>query len=192
MDDYALQQELEAMAGNAFSPALQGEAGESEPISSTIARWQTLFELSQDEAIDRIMDHRNNLTRIRILDAHWDMLRSEKEADGYDREAYEHELELQKKKTALPNLLPAAEGSLVTYLVELNGPLDSPEKVQQAAEMDSAPPVVSGQSLEEGRQVMLCCIDSSAKSAILRWAAGKGGGFEPTILADPRSLVGAS
>lgn len=191
MDEYTLQQELEALAGNAFSPDTSDASSKPEPMSDTLSRWQNLFHLSQGEAVDRIMDHRNNLTRTRVSDAHWDIVRSEKEAEGYDREAYEYELELQKRKALLPGLIPAAEGqegSSVTYLLELGGPLDSLDKVQRAASLETAPPEVAGRSVEDDRPVRLCCLDGKAKAAILRWASEKGGGFEPTILVDPRSL----
>lgn len=187
MDDYELQQELEALAGNAFNPDVDTEA-KPEPMRETIARWHTIFKLSEDEAINRIQEHRNNLTRTRISDEHWELIRSEKEPQGYDREAYEYELELEKKKAALPDLLSAAEDSTVTYLVELKGPLDEPEKVRRAAGLDAVPAVVSGRSIEQDREVSLCCIDAAAKNAILRWAANEGGGYEPTILVNPKSL----
>ena len=116
------------------------------------------------------------------------MIRCGEEVAGYDCEAYEYELELQKKKAALPDLLPSTEDSTVTYLVELSGPLSDSAKVQHAAVMLNAPSVVSGKSLEEDRSVWLCCIDGAAKHALLRWAADEGGGFEPTILANPKSL----
>ena len=187
MDEYTLQQELEALAGNAFNP--RHEDGTSqEPMMETVERWQKLFKLSEEQAIGRIQEHRNNLTRSRISDAHWDMIRVEKEADGYDRESYEYELDLQKKKAALPELLPSAADGNLTYLVELSGLLDTPDKVQQAAGMHETPAVVTGRSLEESRPVWLCCIDGVAKNTLLKWAADEGGGFEPTILVNPKSL----
>jgi hypothetical protein len=187
MDDYTLQQELEALAGNAFNPGLDDRSA-PEPMTDTVKRWQKLFKFSEDKAIDRIQEHRNDLTRTRISDAHWDMIWSQKEADGHDRESYEYELELQKKKAALPDLLPSAVDGNLTYLVEMNGPLDTPDKVQRAAGMHDAPAVVTGRSLEECRPVWLCCIDATAKNSLLKWAADEGGGFEPTILVNPKSL----
>lgn len=189
-EDFILQQELEALAGNAYNHEPDETVKQAEPISKTMARWQKLFGLSQDDAIDSIMDHRNNLTRTRISDAHWDTVRNEKEDDGYDKEAYEYELNLQKKRAALPEMLPATESadSSITYLIELSGPLDDVERVQQAAEMQDSPETVSGRSLEEGRSVQLCCIDGQAKKNILQWAVRRGGAFEPTILVNPRSL----
>ncbi|KAF2765186.1 hypothetical protein EJ03DRAFT_219190 [Teratosphaeria nubilosa] len=191
MDDFALQQELEALAGNAFNPDA-GVDGASEPIVQTAARWQKLFSLPQDEAIERIMEHRNSLTGVRLTDDHWETIRTEKESEGYDREAYEYEVNLQRKKALLPGLVPAAGDaagdSTVTYLVELGGPLATPEKVQAAGDLEKAPDVVEGRSVEESRAVRLCCVDGKAKNAILRWASTEGGGYEPIILVDPRSL----
>lgn len=191
MDDYTLQQELEALAGNAYNPDLPSQKHAHEPMSATMSRWQKLFHISADEAVDRIMDHRNNLTRTRISDDHWDAIRHEQESHGYDREAYEYELELQKKRAVLPSLLPSTEGdadSGMTYLVELTGLLDSAEKVRVAAQLEKDPEVVSGRSEESGRSVSLCCVDSAAKTAIVLWASTEGRGYEPTILVDPRSL----
>jgi hypothetical protein len=189
MDDYTLQLELETLAGNAYNLDLDNNITTNEPISTTIIRWHTLFNISHSDAIDRIMEHRNNLTRTRIPNAHWDEVEAEKTALGYDREAYEYELDLQKKKALLPALLPAAtENSSVSYLVELSGPLDTAEKVRVAAGLEAVPEVVGGRSVEEDRAVLLCCIDADAKSALLQWAANEGGGFEPTILVNPTSL----
>ncbi|KAH9833362.1 oxidoreductase domain containing protein [Teratosphaeria destructans] len=188
MDDFAFQQELEALAGNAFDP----DARTTEPIVQTAARWQRLFGLPQDEAIERIVEHRNSLTGVRITDDHWETIRTEKEGEGYDREAYEYEVNLQREKALLPGLVPAAsdavDDSTVTYLVDLVGPLATPQKVQVAAGLEKAPDVVEGHSVEESRAVRLCCIDGRAKNAILRWASTEGDGYEPVILVDPRSL----
>lgn len=185
--DYLLQQALETLAGNAIP--IDPDSQPAEPMRTTIARWQHLFALSQDAAIDAIHAHRHNLTRPRISDEHWSIIRAEQEAAGYDREAYEYALELQKRRALLPESLPAGEiGSGVAFLVELAGLLDTAEKVRVAAGLAEVPVVVKGRSVEEGREVELCCVDEEAKGALLRWTAEEGGGFEPTILVDPRSL----
>lgn len=190
MEDRAsLQEELEALAGNAFNPTADQQSG-PEPMKDTVARWQKLFNISPDDAVDRIMDHRSNLTRPRVSEDLWEAIRVEKESQGYDREAFEHEIDLQKKKATIPDLLPAmgTSQSSITYLVELSGPLMTPEEVQHAAKLDCLPPTVHGESVEDERPVSLCCVDAEAKAAILQWASTEGGGFEPTILVDPRSL----
>ncbi|EME39710.1 hypothetical protein DOTSEDRAFT_139375 [Dothistroma septosporum NZE10] len=186
MDDLTLQQELEALAGNAWNNPQDDSI--PEPISTTAARWSKLFSIPSDDAIDLILSHRNSITRTRINDEHWDLLRPQKEAEGYDREAYEYELNLQQKKAALPNLIPATEDAAIRYLVELTGPLDSPKKVQRAAGMEKVPEIVHGESVEDGRAVVLACVDGVAKGRVLEWASREGGGFEPVVLVNPKSL----
>ncbi|KAK3644136.1 hypothetical protein LTR56_004144 [Elasticomyces elasticus] len=192
MDDDALQAELEAMASNAGINETESGAENTEPMFTTIARWKHLFKLSPDTAVEKIIEHRNNLTRIRVSSEHWETVRDEQEVLGHDRESYEYELELAMKKRAmLPTLVPVADMSAretVTYLVELDGPLSSAEIVRETAGMEAVPPIVAGESVEEGRAVQLCCIDGTAKAAILRWASEEGGGYEPVILVDPRSM----
>src|SRR5271154_5944937 len=70
--------------------------------NSVIIRWQQLFCYTRAEAISRIEQHRSNLSRERVSDEHWEMVRCAKEADGYDREAYEHEIELERTKYVAP------------------------------------------------------------------------------------------
>ena len=190
MDDLALQNELEALAGNAYNPHLSDDGTPPEPISTTIARWNALFKIPGDDAVDVIMEHRNNLTRTRISDEHWDAVRTSKELQGYDREAYEYELELQKRKANMGNILPVDDeaDSRVTYLVELSGPLESSEAMQSAAGLETAPPTVNGWSVEDGSIVRMCIVGNKEKRAILKWAAEQGGGFEPTILVNPKSM----
>jgi len=65
---------------------------------SAITRWQRLFCYTYAEAISRIEQHRSNFSRERMSDEHWEIVRCAKEADGYDREAYEHEIELGRTK----------------------------------------------------------------------------------------------
>jgi hypothetical protein len=190
MDDLALQNELEALAGNAYNPNLPEDGTLPEPISTTIARWNSLFEIPGDDAVDVIMEHRNNLTRTRISDEHWEAVRTSKEPQGYDREAYEYELDLQKRKANMGNIVPVDDEaeSRVTYLVELSGPLEGLEVMQRAAGLNEAPPMVDGWSVEEGRSVQMCIVGNKEKRAILKWAAEQGGGFEPTILVNPKSI----
>jgi hypothetical protein len=78
-----LHEQLESMAQNAMDVPRQGT-----PDDSTIKRWQHLFKFTAGEAARRIEDYRTNLSRPRISDAHWETVRSAKEAEGHDRESY--------------------------------------------------------------------------------------------------------
>ena len=91
-----LLSELENMAKNVvddFDPEPEVKLSDS-----VITQWQQLFCYTRSEAISRIEEHRSNYSRKRVSDEHWKMVRCAKEADGYDREAYEHEIELGRTK----------------------------------------------------------------------------------------------
>ncbi|KAI0103127.1 hypothetical protein F4776DRAFT_668920 [Hypoxylon sp. NC0597] len=80
-----LLDELESMAQVAIrQPAQQ------EPDNASIKRWQSLFGYSFSQAAQKIEEHRSDLSRDLVTDSHWEMVRLEKEAQGDDKEAYEH------------------------------------------------------------------------------------------------------
>lgn len=91
-----LLSELENMANNIVDDFDTGP--ELELSDSVITRWQRLFYYTRAEAISRIEQHRSNFSRERVSDEHWEMVRCIKEADGHDRETYEHEIELGRMK----------------------------------------------------------------------------------------------
>jgi hypothetical protein len=193
MDDFQWQAELEAMASNALIPDDRSNDKRPESIGTSMARWQKLFGLTPDEAVERIMQHRQNLTRTRVSTEHWEVVRNDKEAQGHDCESYEYEIELQKKQALLADVVPGIAGSgpeddPITYLVELAGPLTSAEMIQSVAGLTEPPTLKTGRSVEEERVVQLCCIDGKTRTTLLRWASERGGGFEPIILVDPRSI----
>jgi hypothetical protein len=79
--------ELERMAlAASSSDALESE---SFPTDVQMARWQKLFGYTRREAFDLIKAHRADLTRTRISDEHWELVREEQEGRGGDRETYE-------------------------------------------------------------------------------------------------------
>ena len=91
-----LLSELENMANNIVDDFDTGP--ELELSDSVITRWQQLFYYTRAEAVSRIEQHRSNFSRERVSDEHWEMVRYIKEADGHDRETYEHEIELGRMK----------------------------------------------------------------------------------------------
>jgi hypothetical protein len=102
--------ELETMAANVVDDPTSDP--DSEPDVST--RWQPLFSYTLTEARERVKTHRSNLSLERVSDAHWDIVRSAREAEGYDREAYEYSLSLGKGAGVSPqatNMPPTTEGA---------------------------------------------------------------------------------
>lgn len=79
--------ELERMATAASaSDALESE---SFPTDEQIGRWQKVFGYTRREAFGLIKAQRSDLTRSRITDEHWELVREEQVGRGGDRETYE-------------------------------------------------------------------------------------------------------
>ena len=75
--------ELESMALNITDTEDEVSAADTE-------RWQQLFGFTQAEAIQSTEHFWNGYSRTRVSDELWATVGSTKEAEGYDREAYEY------------------------------------------------------------------------------------------------------
>lgn len=170
--------ELEAMVSNVVDQPELSEA--------TIQRWQLLFRLSPDEATERIKSHRSNISRTRAPGEHWELIRPEKEAAGYDQEAYEYEIEVQRqlKSSGLTGISLSGVSSRNTFLLKLNGPLKNPTKMQEAAGLLTTPEIAKGTDVVDGtREASFCYIDNAAKQAVVDWLSKENiTGFYPTII----------
>jgi hypothetical protein len=144
-----------------------------------IERWQTLFGYSSSEASNRIIQHRNDITRTRVSDALWELLKAEKVAEGYDREAYEFSLTQRISMRAARAALADNEGRLM-FILQLHGPLDTPEKVKAAAQLKETPEVVTG--VGESDTAKFVQIDGAGKARLLVWLAQHHPGFHLTII----------
>jgi hypothetical protein len=181
--------ELERMAMAAS--AGDAQIADQYPSSDTIERWMRLFGYSHEEAVRLIGDQRGDgmshlpsaqsvgvytnlstVTRDRITDDHWALIKDEKEAYGYDREAYEHSLQLPKVFKSQSASIPTtgADGGLM-LLFRLGGLLDSPEKVKEIAELEGLPVVKEGMS--EMGVVKFCVVDKEAQKKLEEWLAQK-------------------
>ncbi len=182
-----LAAELENMATNATDS--HPSPSESLP-DSTIERWQRLFDCpSAHEASTLLERHRTDLTRIRVTDEHWAIVRTDKEAEGYDREAYEYSLgrerEKAKKDLATPKgSTPTGERGAKSrksyFILMLGGPLDTAGKVQQAAGLDELPTVLAGDAA--GGEANFVRVDAVAKAAIQSWLERDRSSFQPTFV----------
>ncbi|TVY73486.1 hypothetical protein LSUE1_G007573 [Lachnellula suecica] len=177
-------EELKQMARNATDAQADGER----PSEASIARWQNLFQYSRSEAADLILEHRNNFSRHRVSDEHWQLVQEEKEAQGYDREAYEHELEMSgrpKKSTGHQGkkvLLSEAQAR-VMYLLKLEGPLNTSDRIREAGSLRASPEIIQG-SGDDG-EAAFCQIDRKAKYAISFWLRAQNLTFKPTLVRLP-------
>ena len=171
--------ELENMAINVADELAPGSE-DMEILPETIARWQDLFDFTAPEAADQIRKHRSKIDRTRVSNVHWGEVHEEK--PGHDKESYEFEIDYrrcQTQRTPLQNASTASnlfeDPASITYLLKLEGPLDTPQRVQAAASLASSPIVTSGLT-DDGSNAKFCLIDGLIKAQILT-----------TLSADPKT-----
>jgi hypothetical protein len=158
--------EVERMA--AAANATDAIAAEDFPNEEQIARWQKLFKYTRGEALTLIQAQRGDLTRTRISDSHWELVRAERESQGHDRETYEHSQQLGSLFRSQSAVLPGADGK-VRLLFRLGGMLGTAEKVKDIAKLEEVPEVVQGQS--GMGKASFCVIDEEAMKALESWLA---------------------
>jgi hypothetical protein len=138
------------------------------PSRDTIARWTRLFGYSNREAAYLISEQRADLTRDRITDEHWGLIKDEKESMGFDREAYEHSLKLTDVFKSQSATIPTAgENGELMLLFRLGGMLDTAEKVQEVAGLERLPETVSGTNAMGFAQ--FCLVDKETQGKLEVW-----------------------
>ncbi|KAF2001111.1 hypothetical protein P154DRAFT_522084 [Amniculicola lignicola CBS 123094] len=157
-------QELQRMAE--ASSAADAQVADEYPTPETISRWKKLFGYSQMEAVSLITQQRQDLARDRISDEHWELIKEQKEASGYDRETYEHSLRFESVLKSQSASIPSAEGGF-TFVFRLGGLLNSPEKVKEICGMNKAPKIVDG--MGETGKAQFCVVGEEAKAKIEEW-----------------------
>jgi hypothetical protein len=96
VDAMDLFEELEKMALNSLEEP--EDKDRNEPSDEDIARWQHLFNYFRNDVSSRIEERRKDYSRNRVSNEHWEIVQSDMEAQGYDREAYEYSLEIGRNK----------------------------------------------------------------------------------------------
>lgn len=138
------------------------------PTEEQITRWCTLFQYTRRETLTLIRAQRSDLTRTRITDEHWELVREEREATGHDRETYEHEQQLGNVLKSQSAVIPGPDGKCM-FLFKLGGLLGDVQKVKEVAGLDETPKVVQGQG--EMGMTNFCIVDEQAKKKIDEWLA---------------------
>ncbi|KAF2641221.1 hypothetical protein P280DRAFT_542367 [Massarina eburnea CBS 473.64] len=153
-----------AQAASAADALIAGEY----PSADTIQRWKKLFGYSDMEATQLVSQQRADVTRERISDDHWAEVSAAKEALGYDREAYEHSLQLQKVfKDNSATITATSSGGETTLFFKLGGLLDSPEKVKELAGLEELPKVVVGMGTTG--PVKFCLVNKKTQKRLQKW-----------------------
>lgn len=106
---------------------------DEKPTAEEVTRWQKLFGYAEAEAEGQIKAQRLDLNRKKITDDQWRLIQVEKEAEGYDREVYEHKLQLLMTDASQP----AVSDDTDTFIFKLGGPLQSLETLRSAIDHDS-------------------------------------------------------
>ncbi|EXJ91927.1 hypothetical protein A1O3_00477 [Capronia epimyces CBS 606.96] len=168
--------ELEAMALNI------ADFDEENSVSGVDAeRWQHLFGYTHTEAVRHLEEYRNDYSRTRVPDDFWATVRTQKEAEGYDREAYEYSLTYRVQPQPLATPGPAKnESASGMFIVQLTDPLDTPESIQTAAGLAKTPTLLPGTG--DSGQAGFCQIDGGAKASLIAWIAKHHPGFQPMIV----------
>lgn len=156
--------EVERMAQAAT--ATDAIESESFPTDEQLERWQKLFKYTRREAFILIKAQRSDLTRTRIPDEHWALVKDEREAHGHDRETYEHSLQLGNVLKSQSATIPGVDGENM-FLFRLGGLLGDVAKVKGVVGYE--PKVVEGQS--ELGIVNFCWVDEDGKDNIEKFLA---------------------
>ena len=179
-------EELVRMAANATISNSAG-AAQNGPSDDTIQRWQRVFLYSYSEAVERINEHRSDLSRPQSTDEHWDMVRTQFERQGFDKEAFEYNLGRSSGRTRdKAPLSTRPEWDQTTYLLKLDGPLAEVTTVEEVINLDSPPDVKLGQG-EDG-EARFCRINSVGKTAVEHWTCIQYPTYRPTFI--PVSMAG--
>ncbi|KAJ3537320.1 hypothetical protein NM208_g6360 [Fusarium decemcellulare] len=185
-----LLDELEAMA-QTVSLSTSNEIHDA-----TVHTWQTLFGYSRSEAIERIKQYRQYRQRphdVVISDSHWEMVRQQKESEGFDREAYEYSCGMANRREsheAKPTDRQLRKLQSSSFLVKLEGPLSSIAAVAEATNITR----LSEQDIIEaidtsGQPSFFCQINGINKLAIEEFLSNSAthSGVRPTFIRDSRA-----
>ena len=172
-----LLDELEIMARSATL-----SSSETPPFHDTIQRWCRLFDYTEHEARQKIEQHRADLFRETVSDAHWEMVRLQQ--NHHDKESYEHSLSLARGHAITkPSPKSSELGSSSTYLYKLQEPFASIDELASAVNVErSRLQMMSATYEADGKSVTFCKIDGQAKKAIESYLREHQAGCQATFV----------
>lgn len=143
--------------------------------SAAIARWIKLFNYEPHEAKVLVEAHRANVDRERISRDHWNLIRLTFEPAGYDKEAYEHLLELETLMMAESGSIPAnivdvdaeEEGGATQIFALRMGGLLTVDKVREVTGIEKGPKVID--TVGERGFVQLCIVSLEQRDMVVQW-----------------------
>ena len=160
---------------------------ELEPSEEQITSWQRLFGYSYPQAVEQIKNQKSDYSRYRVSNHHWDLVRSQKEAQGYSRDAYEHWIKTagrsehsHSQSNSIQHTDLSGPRAHSSYLVLLDGVLNTPKSIQDAARLSEPPRTV--QATSETQDAVFCSVDGKTKRSIEIWLSQQKSTFRPTFV----------
>ena len=177
--------ELETMASTiGVDPAPEDQGA----LESEVGLFQGLFQYSYEKAKAMIERRRWDVSRLTVSDAHWELVREDREAEEYSRAAYEHAVEIgafarrtspvngRRSQRQQPEQI--AHESRRTYLVKLEGPLNSAQQIQELSGTLELPSEVANTGEDSGEAARFCLINDTVRRLIV----SKFPRFNPTFV----------
>jgi hypothetical protein len=157
---------LENMALNATT-ALSYSTGDLP--EKCIARWISMFGYDRERAMEKIQEHRNEFSRRRLPDEHWELIRSAETARGHDKESYEYSLHLQSMKNGISRSQDSAHKTPEKrlFLLKLDGPLGTPDIVRKVAKLNEIPRALPTTTDSESNGTFII-VNGATKDVILQ------------------------
>ena len=157
---------------------------DDKPSKDEISVWQNMFGYSYSEANEHINNQRSSFSQPKVSDDHWELVRMEKEAQGYTREAYDHWIATGTRSCISeahnePNSA-ASSYNKSSYLVLLEGILSTPLILQEAADLPDLSKVIEASS--KTGDVFFCTVDGAAKHCIEAWLSEQDSTFKLTFV----------
>ncbi|KAL8718961.1 MAG: hypothetical protein Q9225_003973 [Loekoesia sp. 1 TL-2023] len=160
--------ELEALAVEAIKH-------DEKPMAGEVKRWQSLFNCNHSKALQCMRFQKLNFSRRRLSDGHWRLIQAERKAEGYDKEAYDRQLDLRAK--AHPqNIDSDNEG---THILRLDGPFVGVKLLRAVIGCN----VEITRDFHSEGNTLFARIKEATRGVILGWlSTQKCSGYQPTFI----------
>lgn len=132
--------------------------------STNIERWMKLFGLTYQQAEKAIESHLEDVSRLILTNEQWALLRDKAESEGHDRESYAYSLSQRNAEVSQPPAgMKKKKSRKQQYILRLEDPLDTPEKVQKAANFSDSPNTFTD---DEDMGVPFVVLDAASRTTI--------------------------
>ena len=137
---------------------------QEEPMGEEIDRWCNLFDISRSEAPEIIEGFRMDLDRRRLTNDQWDTIKGDKEAEGYDRETYEYQIQLSLTRSRISKR-PKTCDDKALFVFRLGSLFADVESLQAGVGISAT----LKRGIGEGGDANFAHITGAAKRAIEDW-----------------------